>query len=152
MATCQHHQCQKSALRAAEDVCTQLGARFTHHRRNVFNIVWQSHKAVTAADIMAALGSNQPPITYRALDFLKDVGLIHHIASLNAYVGCLHPHKANHTSQMLICTQCRTVQELSPTSTLSSQLNQQAADVGFQPQQTHLEMLGVCQKCTPITA
>lgn len=146
MEMCQHHKCQKSAMQSAEKVCTQMGARFTEHRRKVFEIVWQNHKALTAADIMETLGNNQPPITYRALDFLKEAGLVHHIASLNAYIGCAHTHTGEHIGQMLICTKCRNVTELTPDQALQELANEAEA-VGFHHIQTNIEMLGTCKNC-----
>lgn len=146
MATCQHHQCQQTAMRAAEKICADLGARFTQHRRRIFEIVWQSHKALSAADIMQQMENKQPPITYRGLSFLTEHGLVHHIASLNAYVGCLHPEHENHIGQMLICTACRTVTELMPHS-LMQKLEEEAHKVEFHPTHTHIEMLGLCQNC-----
>lgn len=141
-----HQHCQTKALDAAEHICAKQGARFTPHRRRVFEIIWQSHKALSAADIMAEMDNSQPPITYRALEFLKDAKLVHHITSLNAYVGCLHPEHDNHVGQMLICGQCKDVMELAPTQTLQ-QLEKEAENVGFSLTQTHIEMLGTCQQC-----
>jgi len=151
MSACQHNQCQHEALQAAEQLCAKLGARFTEHRRRVFEIIWQDHKALTAADIMAALDNRQPPITYRALEFLKDAGLIHHITSLNAYIGCLHPEESNHVGQMLICEQCKDVTELVSEKTLQ-QLSQATKEVGFSAVQTHIEVLGTCKQCANTSA
>lgn len=146
MTTCQHHQCEAEALAAAEDICAQRGTRFTAPRRRVFEIIWQSHKALTAADIMQKLGNNQPPITYRALDFLKELNLVHHISSLNAYVGCLHAKADDHVGQMLICERCKDVQELVPEQALKS-LQHEAMQVNFHPIHTQIEMLGLCKNC-----
>lgn len=146
MSICQHQRCQTEALSAAEALCIARGVRFTPHRRHVFDIIWQSHKAMTASDIMTKMENSQPPITYRALEFLKELGLIHYIASLNAYVGCLHPEDDQHVGHMLICVACKDVMELLPTKILK-QLEKEALQAHFHPTQTHIEMLGTCQKC-----
>jgi len=147
MMTCQQHQhCQKEALQSAEHICAGLGAKFDGHRRRIFDIIWESHRALTAAEIMEKLGNKQPPITYRALEFLKQAGLIHHITSLNAYVGCMHPKKSDHVGQLLICTSCHDVTELMPEGAIKM-LQKEALATGFIPTQTHIEMLGVCEKC-----
>jgi len=143
---CNHSQCKKSALKEAEKVCEQLGARFTDQRRNVFEILWQNHKAMTAADIMQEMDNKQPPITYRALDFLKKSGLIHHVTSLNAYVGCIHAKDPNHVGQLLICTNCHEIAEIEPENAVSELINE-AKSQGFTPSLTHIEMLGLCQDC-----
>jgi len=143
---CNHNLCKSSALLAAEKICEQLGARFTQHRRRVFEIVWQSHKAMSAADIMIEMDNKQPPITYRALDFLKSAGLIHHITSLNAYIGCMHAKNPDHVGQLLICTKCNNVAELEPKEAVK-ELIEQAKQQGFSTQITHIEMLGTCNEC-----
>ena len=86
---CKNHQkCQKTALQEAQAYCTKKGLRFTEGRQEVFKLIWQGHKALSAAEIMEKLGNDQPPVTYRALEFLTKNGLVHHVVSLNAYVGC----------------------------------------------------------------
>lgn len=143
---CKHSTCKTNAHKTAEQLCKEKRIRFTPQRQQVFDIIWQSHKALTAQDIMEKLGNNQPPITYRALDFLKENGLIHYIASLNAYVGCMHAQDENHVGQMLICTSCKDVEELVPESEIEG-LYANANMKHFAPQQTHIEMLGTCHKC-----
>jgi Fur family zinc uptake transcriptional regulator len=132
------------AQRKAEAVCAAVGARFTETRRQVFGIIWQSHKALTAADIMEKLGNSQPPITYRALDFLEKLGLVHHVASLNAYVGCTHPEEPGHVGQLLICKHCRNVTEVEG---VEDPLQKAAHKAGFNIEHVHVEVLGVCRDC-----
>lgn len=141
-----HQNCQHNAMAVAEHYCAENGLRFTDMRRRVFEIIWQSHKALTATEIMALLDNKQPPITYRALEFLQANGLIHHVASLNAYIGCAHPDSANHVGQLLICTTCRNVTELEPQKPLVG-LFKAAGDQGFNIRHTHIEMLGTCRIC-----
>lgn len=141
-----HQHCQSEALQVAQEICQQKGARFTAQRQRVFEILWQSHKAMTAAEVMAEMENKQPPITYRALDFLKEVGLIHHVASLNAFIGCVCAKDEGHIGQLLICTECKLVQELEPKEAMQS-LNKTAQKVGFQPRKTYVEMLGLCADC-----
>lgn len=144
MAHCHSHShCIDSALADAEAYCRAHGLRFTDIRKKVFSIIWQSHKALTAHDIMDTLGNSQPPITYRALEFLHSNGLVHHVASLNAYVGCPHVGQS-HTGQLLVCTQCRTVTEVCQEA---PHLNTAAEKHGFQVKHMQVEVLGVCKDC-----
>ena len=154
MTSCHHknHQkCIADALQQAEQVCHNKGLRFTELRRKVFEIIWQSHKALTAADIMTMLGNDQPPTTYRALEFLTENGLIHRIASLNAFVGCVQPEDEEHIGQLLICSDCHNVTELKESRPVI-QLARAAQERGFQVQQTHIEMLGRCHTCHGVAA
>ena len=140
-----HNQCIKEALSHAETHCVEKGLRFTELRRKVFELLWKSHKALTASDIMQVLGKDQPPLTYRALDFLKEQKLIHHIASINAYIGCIHPAE-QHVSQLFVCEKCREVAEIDATSAMAS-LKNTAHKNGFAIQQTFIEILGLCVRC-----
>jgi Fur family zinc uptake transcriptional regulator len=147
--TCQHNyhgDCVKTALAQAEALCATKGLRFTDQRRQVFQLLWSSHKALTAGDIMDVLGRDQPPLTYRALDFLTEQKLIHHIASVNAYIGCTHPAQ-NHISQLFVCEQCRDVTETDASPSVQSSLKNNAQKNGFAMHRTFIEVLGLCATC-----
>ena len=98
-----HSHCVTHALGEAESLCTKSGVRLTDLRRRVLELVWQSHKPLGAYDILAVLSEQDgrraaPPTVYRALDFLLENGLVHRIASLNAFIGCNHPGHAHPVS------------------------------------------------------
>ena len=85
-------------------------------RRQVLELIWTSHEPVGAYDILEMMNdtadSRVAPMTvYRALEFLMENGLVHRIASHNAYVGCSHPG-ASHEGQFLICRHCGCVEEI----------------------------------------
>ena len=84
-----HDHCIADALSAAEDACARRKLNLTPVRRRVLEILLQQHKAMGAYDILARLESeglgSQPPVAYRALDFLVSNGFAHKIEGLNAY-------------------------------------------------------------------
>ena len=95
-----HSQCVDSALADADALCARQGVRLTALRRRVLELVWQSHKPLGAYDILGTLSEEDgrraaPPTVYRALDFLMENGLIHRIASLNAFIGCVRPEHSH---------------------------------------------------------
>jgi Fur family zinc uptake transcriptional regulator len=143
-----HQACLDGALAAAEDICHRKGCRFTEMRRKVFKLVWRQHKPVGAYQILEMLqreGRAAPPTVYRALDFLQDVGLVHRIASLNAYVGCCEPGKL-HDGQFLICEVCHALAELdSPAVTAAIEESAQSLD--FEVRRNTVEILGLCPAC-----
>lgn len=145
-----HSHCIETALESATKICADRGRRLTDIRRRVLELVWQSHKAVKAYDILDQLGdgvgSAKPPTVYRALDFLIAEGLVHKIESLNAFVGCPHPHDT-HQGQFMICSGCETVTEIE-SDTLSSELKALAASVGFQVNAHTIELTGLCSVCS----
>ncbi len=145
-----HSRCVTSALSAADEVCAQHGARLTALRRRVLELVWASHRPLGAYDILGVLSSEDgrraaPPTVYRALDFLLEQGLIHRLASLNAFIGCNHPGQT-HQGHFLICRQCGTAIELAQPS-ISAAILAAAADVGFAAEGQVVEVVGLCAQC-----
>lgn len=145
-----HHQCIDNALTNAETLCSEKGLRLTALRKRVLELVWQSHKPLGAYDILGVLSTEDgrraaPPTVYRALDFLLENGLIHRIASLNAYVGCNHPGVA-HEGHFLICRECHIAQEL-PHSSIDQAILAAAKQAGFTVEQQTVEVLGLCYAC-----
>ncbi len=145
-----HGDCIHSALKQAQTICSQRGVRLTPLREQVLRLVWQSHTPVGAYDLLARLRAAgdkpaAPPTVYRALDFLQEQGLVHRIASLNAFIGCHHPGTP-HPGSFLICRRCQRVFELSE-QPLGKLLAQQAAGTGFTVESTRIEVLGLCREC-----
>nr|WP_314492791.1 zinc uptake transcriptional repressor Zur [uncultured Pseudomonas sp.] len=145
-----HSRCVHSALTEADDLCARQGLRLTALRRRVLELVWQSHKPLGAYDILAVLSEQDgrraaPPTVYRALDFLLENGLVHRIASLNAFIGCTHPEHA-HQGQFLICKSCHVALELEQAS-ISEAILASAAEVGFSVENQTVEVVGLCGNC-----
>ncbi len=143
-----HQSCLVAAMTSAEQLCKQRDQRFTATRRRVFELIWQQHKPIGAYEILEKLqqdGRAAPPTVYRALDFLLDLGLIHRINSLNAYVGCIHPGYP-HDGQFLICKACKSFAELD-SSLITTAIEQSAADADFEVHQHTVEIMGLCPHC-----
>ena len=89
-----HAACIAWTLRLAEDNCAQRGLKFTLVRRRSLEILLREHRAMGAYDLLAVLAddghSAQPPVAYRASDFLVTAGFAHEIERLNAYIACCH--------------------------------------------------------------
>jgi Fur family zinc uptake transcriptional regulator len=144
-----HRSCMKEALAAAEDRCTQDGLRFTPVRRKVLEILLQDHRALGAYVILdrlreAGFGS-QPPVAYRALDFLVTHGLAHKIERLNAFIACVHPSHT-HTPAFMICRACDTVAETQSSASRGA-LGDAARATGFRIERTVIEAEGLCPSC-----
>lgn len=145
-----HSRCVHSALAEADALCGQKGLRLTALRRRVLELVWQSHKPLGAYDILGVLSEQDgrraaPPTVYRALDFLLENGLVHRIASLNAFIGCVHPEHA-HQGQFLICRSCHVAVELEQQS-ISEAIVSGAAGIGFTVEAQTVEVVGLCTNC-----
>jgi Fur family zinc uptake transcriptional regulator len=144
-----HSLCVEEALARAEAVCAERNERFTALRRIVLELVWSQHKPIKAYDLLAQLAEHHerpaPPTVYRALDFLREAGLVHKIQSLNAYVGCGQPERA-HQGQFLICEGCGTIAELEDEN-VTSRIDQNAKKVGFKISSGTIEVNGLCRQC-----
>lgn len=144
-----HRHCAEDALERAEALTRGAGARMTPVRRRALEILLEEHKALGAYDVLARLAKegfgNQPPVAYRALEFLVDQGLAHRIQRLNAFTACVHPGE-DHAPAFLICRTCRTVAEAEAGAARAS-LDAEAARAGFLVERSTIEALGLCPNC-----
>jgi len=144
-----HQDCIKLALSQANALCAEKNIRFTPLRQRVLELLWSSHKAAKAYDILHTLQqedkSAKPSTVYRTLDFLQELKLAHKIDSLNAYVGCLHPEEG-HNCQFMICRNCETVQESCDSSVFKA-ITESAQKLHFIVERQMIEVHGLCANC-----
>lgn len=144
-----HGACVHETLEAADARSAREGLRMTPVRRKVLEILLQDHRALGAYAILdqlreAGFGS-QPPVAYRALDFLTEHGFVHKIERLNAFVACAHPDET-HSPAFMICRVCDAVAE-AQTAASKGALGAAARAAGFQIEKTVVEAEGVCPAC-----
>ncbi|MEX3014735.1 transcriptional repressor [Gymnodinialimonas hymeniacidonis] len=144
-----HGACVSDALAAADARCAAEGLRLTPVRRKVLELLLKEHRALGAYAILdllrdAGFGS-QPPVAYRALDFLSEHGFVHKIERLNAFVACAHPNDA-HSPAFMICRACDAVAEAQSTPAKGT-LGEAAKAAGFQIEKTVVEAEGLCPAC-----
>lgn len=144
-----HKSCIADVLTRVEAICTREKLRLTPVRRRVLEILLEAHAATGAYDVLARLAEEglgaQPPVAYRALDFLVDNGFAHRIRRLNAFVACMHPGKA-HEPAFLICHACDAVAEADSTGARTA-LDKAAGRVGFTVERAVVEAVGLCPAC-----
>ncbi len=144
-----HHSCIAGGVAAADAFCAENGLQFTASRRRVLEILLEKHRALGAYEILDVLREeglgSQPPVAYRALDFLTKHGFAHRIERLNAFVACAHPG-ASHTPAFLICRLCDSVAEASA-DPASGMLGRAAEETGFLIERAVVEAEGVCPNC-----
>ncbi|MCX7097400.1 MAG: transcriptional repressor [Methylococcales bacterium] len=149
-----HSVCVSTALGTAEQLCGQRGVQLTPIRHQVLELIWASHKAVKAYELLdqlkPLLQAAKPATIYRALDFLMEQGFVHRVESLNAFVGC-RCSALQHEQLLLICKHCHEVEERPAPevmSTLSAEINQ----AGFMVHSKSIEIQGVCAACRQLPA
>lgn len=144
-----HRDCVAGSLAKAEDHCRAQGLRLTPVRRRALEILLADHRALGAYDLLAVLAEEglgaQPPVAYRALDFLVKAGFAHKIEALNAYIACAHLG-ACQTPAFLICRNCKSVAE-AETPPATGRLADAARDAGFTIERQVVEAEGLCPAC-----
>jgi Fur family zinc uptake transcriptional regulator len=145
-----HDRCLSDAMAIAETQCVESGQRFTPIRRDVLSALLASHQPLGAYEIMERVAPERArpaPITvYRALDFLRENGLVHRIESRNAFVACVHTHAVGDLVVFLICERCGAVGEAS-SAEVAATLKSAARAAGFTPKSPVIEISGICTHC-----
>ncbi|WP_371037115.1 MULTISPECIES: transcriptional repressor [unclassified Rhodosalinus] len=144
-----HASCIESAVAAAEGYCAENGLQFTPVRQRVLELLLAQHRAMGAYEILDVLREEglgaQPPVAYRALDFLVRHGFAHRVEKLNAFTACAHPGET-HSPVFLICRACNTVAEAQAQGA-TGMLASAARDSGFRVDRAVVEAEGVCARC-----
>lgn len=134
-------------LAEAEALCTEAGERMTSARLRTYELVLDAGGPIKAYDVIDRFhpdGAAKPPTVYRALSFLEQMGLIHRIESLNAFVACgAHDHK--HTAGFLLCECCGRSVEIAIPNVAG--IEDSARTAGFTVSRITLEARGLCQAC-----
>ena len=145
-----HERCIASAMTRAERRCAEENLRLTPLRRRVLEILLSEHRAMGAYDILEKLRTEgigrQPPIAYRALNFLVAHGFAHKVERLNAFAACTLSGEA-HEPTFLICRACGSVAE-TEAKVAAEQLGKTAAKAGFSLESAVCEIEGLCPRCS----
>ena len=142
------------AVLRAEKVCAERGRRFTDLRKHIYELILGDGGAVKAYDLLDRLkperGSPKPPTVYRALEFLGELGLVHRVEALNAYIACdpdhlhdgdIHDGESLHVAEFFICECCLSVSERHAGD------HGTCAPEGFAIARSVIEHYGMCQIC-----
>lgn len=148
MAAHDHASCIRRVISEAEESARAAGLNFTPVRKRSLEILLESHSALKAYDLLERLKAegfgSQPPVAYRALEFLVEAGFAHRIERLNAFVACMHPGRS-HAPAFMICRKCNAVAEMKGPE--GGALSSDADAIGFEIERTMVEAEGVCPLC-----
>ncbi len=144
-----HDDCAGPVLTRAEAIAKQTGIRLTPVRRRTLEILLEEHRAMGAYEVLERLArdgfGSQPPVAYRALDFLVENGFVHRIRRLNAFAACMRPGE-DHAPAFFICRACGAIAE-TPEEHVRGALEDAAARLGFAIDRVNVEVLGTCPGC-----
>jgi Fur family zinc uptake transcriptional regulator len=130
-------------------------AELTRNQGLVLSALTGAEAPLSAYDILDRLredGLRAPLQVYRALDKLVEKGLAHRLESLNAFVACAdtHCHETG-VIAFAICEDCGKVDEFAD-DVVRERLKAWAAETGFRPTRTTIELRGHCEACTAAAA
>jgi len=144
-----HAACISEGVARADALCVEEGVQFTPVRKRVLELLLQAHRAMGAYQILDQLSEDgfkhQPPVAYRALDFLVARGFAHKIEKLNAFIACAHLG-LHHSPAFLICRRCASVAETRVDETRGP-LSDVANSAGFVIEKAVIEAEGICPNC-----
>lgn len=144
-----HSNCEGGVLEHADQRARDAGLRLTPVRRKALEILLETHNAMGAYDVLERLSAagfgDQPPVAYRALDFLVTNGLAHKIRRLNAYTACMHP-EVDHAPVFMICRACDAVAE-AMAQDVRSAVRAVADAASFTVERLNVEVMGLCPNC-----
>ena len=129
-------------------------AELTRNQTLVLGVLKHAGAPRSAYDILDGLrgdGFRAPLQVYRALDKLVEMGLVHRLESLNAFVACSHPHDheahGHGVTAFAICEDCGSVTEFHD-ETIEGRLSAWQKSRHFKPEKTTIEIRGHCQACS----
>ena len=136
----------------AEQYCAKNDLQFTPVRRKVLELLLKSDRALGAYELLDFLREvgfkPQPPVAYRALEFLIKYGFAHKVEHLNAFVACIHPGK-EHSPAFMICRSCDSVSEMD-TLRSNSMITENLISQGFKVEEAVIEARGLCEACADV--
>ncbi len=128
----------------------QAGNQLTKNQSLVMAALSKAEGPMSAYNILDELrdkGLRAPLQVYRAIDKLLELGLVHRLESLNAFVACRHPAcETTESVAFMICETCGHVEEISDVK-LAGELHKVAGNAGFKPSSSVVELRGCCRDC-----
>jgi len=124
----------------------------TNKQALVRNLLGKTKGPLSAYAILDQLhdsGFRGPVQVYRALEKLMELGLVHRLESLNAFVACQQKtcdHQSKKTIMFTICEICGSVQEL-VNNGLEYLVRSLEKDIDFLTNRSVIELKGICSTC-----
>lgn len=119
----------------------------SNHER-VLRILQGAQGPMTAYEVLDAARKHDisaPPTVYRALNKLIELGAVHRLETINAYVTCGADHRHG-AAVFAICNDCGQVEEISEAGALK-RLVATADQRGFKVEDAVIELKGHCGAC-----
>lgn len=127
------------------------GQRYTSGRRELIEVLAQTDRPLTAAEIGSA-GDLSQSSAYRNLAVLESAGVVHRIAGSDEFARFeLAEAHGGHHHHHLICSSCGAVEDFTLSSgveaTIVRELEELAHRHGFVPSEHQVDLVGLCADC-----
>ncbi|SHH25499.1 Fur family transcriptional regulator [Ferrimonas marina] len=138
--------------------CQGMGGKLTAKRRDLLSVLLRADHPLSAYELTEHYnrrfdGKLQPMSTYRMLDFLVQMQLVHKLSSVNKYLACAHiACQHQHADQhFVVCHRCGAAKEINIDNQQLATLLSSVTEIGYQLRQPQLELDGVCEKCADVS-
>ena len=135
----------EALLARADEVCRENKLRLTPMRERVYRELVTSGGPVGAYDLVDRLSSKSrriAPVTiYRALDFLREAGLVHRLATQNSYIVSHGQPEVSAMKVMFVCTKTGNTVELH-SKEVAEAVRKAAEEAGFKSISPFIEVEG----------
>ena len=135
----------ESLLARADEVCRENKLRLTPMRERVYRELVTSGGPVGAYDLVDRLSSKSrriAPVTiYLALDFLREAGLVHRLATQNSYIVSHGEPETSAMKVMFVCTKTGNTVELH-SKEVADAVRKAAEEAGFKSISPFIEVEG----------
>jgi len=145
-------------LQKAAQQCLNNGSRLTLKREQILSILLIAKKAISAYELIDLYESKfekkiPAMSTYRILEYLENMHLVHKIKIANKFVACaqISGKGSHHLSQFLFCQQCQSVEELPISASIYDELLNKIKQSGYQLCSQQIELSCLCKACSNTT-
>jgi len=125
--------------------------QLTKNQRVVLDALKADSKPLSAYEILdrddvRTQGLKAAVTIYRALEKLTELGLVHRLETLNAYLPCCEMGVHDEPASFLICEKCKRTVEV-PLGNCVTHLMETGKGAGFEIDGVRVEMTGLCPDC-----
>lgn len=140
---------------APDDAGTGEDVKLTPLRQAVLQTLVAAGRPLGAYDLLTEIETTterrlMPPSVYRALEFLRDHGMVARIECLNAFLA-MGRKESMQADAYFICDQCGSARAVECPA-LGGLIEHQATLIGFKIRTRIIEMKGICERCQDVHA
>jgi Fur family transcriptional regulator, peroxide stress response regulator len=141
---------------AFRDLCTQQGIAVTHQRQVIYEVMQSMHGHPSPEEVFIKVRELIPAVSlatvYKNIHIFLASGILREVSP---HHGSLRVEMNSHPHHHLVCTQCRSIQDISEAELIDfggCRPTQQMLPGGFLAQRLSVDVLGLCALCQQTAA